>query len=239
LKALVAVFSVILVLMLGCAQQPPPANVTPNDTDAQGCKAGTTWCPELNKCISAGEPCKKACTQEAKVCPDGSTVGRTGPNCEFAPCPPAPPVVGNDTDEHGCKPSAGYSWCEILKKCVREWETPCVTLAYTVKTANTSEGEILVDERGYTLYTFTADSINKSSCYGACANNWPPLLVTEAIVVPKGMPGTMGAIIRDDNTTQVTYNGWPLYYYAGDNEPGDTNGQGAGGKWYVVKPEDK
>lgn len=38
----------------------------------------------MNKKISKDH---KACTQEAKVCPDGSAVGRTGENCEFAPCP--------------------------------------------------------------------------------------------------------------------------------------------------------
>jgi predicted lipoprotein with Yx(FWY)xxD motif len=147
-------------------------------------------------------------------------------------------MVGNDTDEHGCKGSAGYTWCDIRKECVREWETPCVTPSYTVKTANSSLGEILVDGRGYTLYTFTADSVNKSTCTGGCANIWPPLLVTDTIAIPSGMPGTMGAIIRADNTTQVTYNGWPLYLYGGDAAPGETKGEGVGGKWHVVEPED-
>ena len=177
----------------------------------------------------------KACTAEAKLCPDGSAVGRTGPNCEFAPCPQ---IVGNDTDAHGCKASAGYTWCEILKKCVRESETPCVTPAYTVKTSNSSLGEILVDGRGYTLYTFTADSPDNSTCYGTCAANWPPLLVDDTIAIPSGMPGEMGAILRTDGKTQVTYNGWPLYYYVGDKQPGDTTGDKAAGKWNVVHPED-
>ena len=177
----------------------------------------------------------KACTQEAKICPDGSSVGRTGPNCEFAPCPQ---IVGNDSDAHGCKASAGYSWCEILKKCVREWETPCATPQYTVKFVNSSLGQIMVDGRGYTLYTFTADSPGNSTCYGTCEKNWPPLLVDDTIAIPSGMSGTMGAILRADNTTQVTYNGWPLYYYAGDNQPGDMNGDKAAGKWFVVHPED-
>jgi len=61
-----------------------------------------------------------ACTEEAKICPDGTSVGRTGPNCEFAPCPGE--IVGGDTDEHGCIGSAGYSWNETKQKCVREWE---------------------------------------------------------------------------------------------------------------------
>jgi len=67
-----------------------------------------------------------ACTEEAKLCPDGTAVGRTGPNCEFAPCPTGP-LVGNDSDAHGCKGSAGYSWCEAKQKCLRTWEEPCET----------------------------------------------------------------------------------------------------------------
>ncbi|HSB47118.1 MAG TPA: hypothetical protein VLD37_03825 [Candidatus Bilamarchaeum sp.] len=237
MKPILAVLSILLVVMLGCAQA-PPANATQNNTsnvDAHGCTAGTQWCPDKNKCIMPQENCSKACTQEAKVCPDGSTVGRTGPNCEFAPCPP---MVGNDTDEHGCKPSAGYTWCDILKQCVRNWETECKAPAYTVKPMNTSLGEILVDGNGFTLYKFTADSVNKSACSGTCQNNWPPLLVSDTIVIPTGMKGKMGAILRADNTTQVTYNGMPLYYYSGDNAPGDMKGQGVGGKWYVVNPAD-
>ncbi len=71
---------------------------------------------------------KKACTEEAKVCPDGSAVGRTGPNCEFAPCfGEGKDMVGNDRDEHGCIGSAGYSWCEEKQKCLRTWEESCGT----------------------------------------------------------------------------------------------------------------
>ncbi|MBU2028645.1 hypothetical protein KJ761_02010 [Patescibacteria group bacterium] len=69
----------------------------------------------------------QACTEEAKVCPDGSSVVRTGPNCGFAACPGIPndPMVGNDVDEHGCIGSAGYIWCEAKQKCLRTWEEKC------------------------------------------------------------------------------------------------------------------
>jgi hypothetical protein len=72
----------------------------------------------------------KACTMEAKLCPNGSSVGRSGPNCEFAPCPngtltPTPKLMGGDKDSHGCLSGAGYSWCELKKKCLRTWEEPC------------------------------------------------------------------------------------------------------------------
>jgi hypothetical protein len=55
-----------------------------------------------------GQP--QACTEEAKICPDGSAVGRTGPNCEFAPCPDAGAEGGappSDAGEGGAPPPGG------------------------------------------------------------------------------------------------------------------------------------
>ncbi|MBU1199860.1 MAG: hypothetical protein KKF46_07725 [Nanoarchaeota archaeon] len=74
-----------------------------------------------------------ACTADAKVCPDGSAVGRDPDNnCEFPACPenvetetPEQPIVGGDKDEHGCIGSAGYTWCEAKQKCLRTWEEAC------------------------------------------------------------------------------------------------------------------
>lgn len=66
---------------------------------------------------------QKACTQEAKLCPGGTSVGRNSDkNCEFDDCPP---LLGGDRDVHGCIPSAGYSWCEAKQKCLRPWEENC------------------------------------------------------------------------------------------------------------------
>ena len=73
-----------------------------------------------------------ACTEEAKICPDGSSVGRVGPDCNFAPCPQ---IIGGDVDEHGCIPSAGYSWCEEKQKCLRVWEEDCGAIACTMEYA--------------------------------------------------------------------------------------------------------
>ena len=92
-----ALSTVLLLLLAGCAQQAPPVANNTSNTDAHGCLAGTQWCPDKQKCISPSENCSTACTQEAKICPDGSSVGRTGPNCEFAPCP----AVNNTTAPSG------------------------------------------------------------------------------------------------------------------------------------------
>ncbi|MFH0969572.1 MAG: hypothetical protein V1804_03640 [Patescibacteria group bacterium] len=74
--------------------------------------------------LSVAKQPSQVCTQEAKQCPDGSYVSRTGTNCEFKACPETS-VVGNDKDKHGCIGSAGYSWCEGKQKCLRTWEESC------------------------------------------------------------------------------------------------------------------
>lgn len=114
----------------------------------------------------------------------------------------------------------------------------------TVSTAQSAQyGIYLVDSDGMTLYLFESDvpGSGQSSCHNACAIVWPPFL-TEGSPVASGqaMAGKLGTIQREDGTTQVTYNGWPLYYFSPDQNPGDMVGQGAqgfGAGWYVVTPQ--
>lgn len=99
--------------------------------------------------------------------------------------------------------------------------------------AETSVGEHLVDAEGNTLYLFLPDEQGDSTCYNACASTWPPL--AGPIDAGDGVDADLiGTTTRDDGTEQVTYNGWPLYYYAPDSEPGDTNGQGVNDVWFVI-----
>ncbi|MFN8502255.1 LPXTG cell wall anchor domain-containing protein [Kouleothrix sp.] len=112
--------------------------------------------------------------------------------------------------------------------------------AYTVKVAkNATLGNILTDNDGRTLYRFTPDVINTSSaCYNQCAVAWPPLLIGEGSpVAGDGVDGNLlGVLTRTDGTRQVMYNGMPLYYFDGDKNPGDTNGQFLRNVWFIVKP---
>jgi predicted lipoprotein with Yx(FWY)xxD motif len=99
--------------------------------------------------------------------------------------------------------------------------------AAKVAVANSRLGRILVDAGGRTLYLFQQDTSTVSTCDGACATSWPPLTTTGN---PEGADGVsaakLGTTKRTDGTTEVTYSGHPLYYYAGDAKPGDTTGQG-------------
>jgi predicted lipoprotein with Yx(FWY)xxD motif len=114
---------------------------------------------------------------------------------------------------------------------------PGTVQAQTPTSVNVSQsaeyGDILVDASGMTLYLFTNDERNKSNCSGGCATAWPPLLTAGDPTAGEGVTADrLGTITRDDGSIQVTYNGWPLYYVARDEKPGDTNGQY--GTWFVV-----
>jgi predicted lipoprotein with Yx(FWY)xxD motif/uncharacterized cupredoxin-like copper-binding protein len=98
-------------------------------------------------------------------------------------------------------------------------------------------GPILTDPNGMTLYLFTQDTVpGESTCYDQCAANWPPFTAPEPLGLPGGVEGELTTITRTDGTTQIAYNGIPLYYFAKDTQPGETNGQGVGDVWFVVHP---
>ncbi len=100
---------------------------------------------------------------------------------------------------------------------------------------NATYGQILADSSGMTLYLLTQDSPTFSACSGSCASLWPPLTVTGTPTLAAGLSGTLTTLKRADGTLQVEYNGMPLYTFAGDNKPGDVNGECAQGVWFVVK----
>jgi predicted lipoprotein with Yx(FWY)xxD motif len=110
--------------------------------------------------------------------------------------------------------------------------------AASVGLANTGLGQILVSSEGLTLYLFQADQGTKSACTGACAKAWPPLLVLGKPTVGSGAKTSLvGTATRPEGTTQVTYNGHPLYRFMKDQHPGETNGQGVsafGASWFAV-----
>jgi len=116
-------------------------------------------------------------------------------------------------------------------------ETPVAASGATMVNLGKNDklGSFLVDDKGMTLYLFTKDMPNTTTCYDKCATAWPPLLTTGSPVAGEGVDASkFGTTNRTDGTVQVTYNGWPLYYYAKDKAPGDVVGQDVGGVWYVV-----
>ena len=116
---------------------------------------------------------------------------------------------------------------------------------YEVKTGKVKGlGKVLVDGQGLTLYLFVPDKHSgHSTCYGKCADGWPPLLLPTGASSPVAGSGVkkslLGTTRRKDGTVQITYNKWPLYTWVIDSAPGDATGQGInnlGGVWYVLSP---
>src|SRR4051794_22028291 len=112
-----------------------------------------------------------------------------------------------------------------------------------VALASTKLGKVLVDGKGRTLYLFEADKGAMSKCDGACASAWPPLTTSGKPTAGAGVVAAkLGTAKRADGTTGVTYDGHPLYTYAGDGAPGQTTGEGLtdyGAAWYALSAAGK
>ena len=107
-------------------------------------------------------------------------------------------------------------------------------------TPSTQIGTYVTDGAGRTLYRFDNDSAEppKATCNDSCAIAWPPLLIkSPGKLYPKGInPKILGYVERADHTCQVTIDGHPVYYFAGDPRPGEINGQGVNDTWFAVSP---
>jgi predicted lipoprotein with Yx(FWY)xxD motif len=103
----------------------------------------------------------------------------------------------------------------------------------TVAVARSKLGDILVDADGRTLYAFTKDKGDQSACSGDCASNWPAFTGV-ATAGTGAQAALLSTSMQANGDAQVTYGGRPLYYFAGDKKPGDTNGQGVGNVWFAV-----
>jgi predicted lipoprotein with Yx(FWY)xxD motif len=111
---------------------------------------------------------------------------------------------------------------------------PAAATAGSLKTATIGGATVLTNAKGFTLYSFAPDTPTKSNCNGTCAQNWPPV---KGPATAPGVTGTFGTITRSDGSTQATFDGHPLYTFAGDTAPGQNKGNGlnaAGGLWHEI-----
>jgi predicted lipoprotein with Yx(FWY)xxD motif len=157
---------------------------------------------------------------------------------------------GNDAGRDTAVPSAPESMpvsnTPLQPKTSKPISSPTATAATRAKptgtvitTAKSQFGMMLFDGTGQAIYLFEKEQTTKPECYGACAEAWPPVLTSGT---PAAAAGTRQDLLdttkRTDGTTQVTYGGHPLYYYAHEakNEVKCHNIQGFGGLWLVVTP---
>ena len=90
--------------------------------------------------------------------------------------------------------------------------------------------DVVATKEGRVAYTFDIDDTNISNCYDGCAKTWPPILIEDASI----LKAPMGVTIRKDGTLQLTLEGQPLYFFKGDINPGDINGDGLGNVWHMM-----
>ena len=112
--------------------------------------------------------------------------------------------------------------------------------AMVITTKAGSAGTFLTNGSGRTVYLWAKDGMGSSACSGACTALWPPVTTGGSPTVSGSAKASdLGTITRSDGAKQVTYDGHPLYYYAGDSSTGQINGQGTdsfGAKWWLVAP---
>jgi predicted lipoprotein with Yx(FWY)xxD motif len=112
------------------------------------------------------------------------------------------------------------------------------TPSATVVVTDSDLGQIVTDSDGWTLYLVMPDAQSAPTCTDSCAATWRPFIVTgvSQVTAGDGVDESLLGTVERGAGTQVTYNGWPLYFFNGDSAPGDTNGQGLGGVSYVIDP---
>ena len=161
----------------------------------------------------------------------GSAVYGSASGVPSAATPTNPPAAAGSVPDYQAPAAAGGA---------AQPAAGGATNAITVKAASTRLGTLLTDGQGKTLYLFEKDQSGMSACTGACLGVWPAFTVSGPLDAGPGVSMSMlSTIQRPEGTPEVTYNGHPLYYYVGDGNPGDTNGQGLnqfGAEWYVVSP---
>jgi predicted lipoprotein with Yx(FWY)xxD motif len=145
-------------------------------------------------------------------------------------------ACGKGSDSAG-SPAGGAYGTPVSSVPVTSSATSGTVQTSALKTETTSAGTVLASSRGLTLYYYAEDKpgSGKSVCTGGCASAWPPL--TAPVRAPAGvhLPGPLGMITRPGGVRQVTINGYPIYFYAGDKAPGQDAGNGIERSWHVIK----
>jgi predicted lipoprotein with Yx(FWY)xxD motif len=144
----------------------------------------------------------------------------------LAACQPS--ASPTDSEPGSAAPSAAESMAP------GESAPPSEAAGLALAVVETTAGPALAGEGGLTLYITTADASGVPTCVDTCAQNWPPLAAP--IEAGDADPALLGTVTRPDGSEQVTYDGWPLYYFAGDAAEGDAAGEGLNGVWFIADP---
>jgi predicted lipoprotein with Yx(FWY)xxD motif len=155
-----------------------------------------------------------------------------GEKVQSAPAAPAAPASSSGAPAQAGPSDAGSTGG------ANTGETVAPAPRFALSTRQTKAlGWVVADGEGWILYRFDKDKgrpAPTSTCNGACAQKWPPVLWHGKPAL-KGISSTIvGKVQRTDGTWQLTLHGWPVYRFAGDAKPGDWKGQGVGGTWHTI-----
>jgi predicted lipoprotein with Yx(FWY)xxD motif len=229
MKPIYIVITILLALSLLLAACGPQANpgrtqaATARGTSAEDMTSGPTGTVERTATASGTG------TEEGGIPNTGGTAVATGTGTQRATGTATMRATGTGTARAtgtGTQRATGTAGGS---------RTPAASVTITIS-QDPSFGAFLVDGQGMTLYLFTDDTPGTSTCYDECATEWPPLVTTGTAQAGPGVNASkLGTTMRTDGTTQVTYNGWPLYYFDEDEQAGDVNGQGVD-NFFLVSP---
>jgi predicted lipoprotein with Yx(FWY)xxD motif len=138
-----------------------------------------------------------------------------------------------------CSSSGGGAKPASPQTTVASTAAPSASAAASVALADSPLGKIIVDAQGRTLYAFTKDASGTPTCTDACANAWPAALVQGMPSPGPGITTAITALPAPGTGTMLKAGKWPLYRFSGDAAPGDVNGEGSGGVWFVVGADGK
>ena len=134
------------------------------------------------------------------------------------------------------KGATGTLLSELVEQKAIDAKNATMLQGMRIDVRKTADGTpYLADGKGMALYLFTKDTADLNSCQGACLTNWPVFYSDNLLLSNGVMAKDFGAFVRSDGTKQLTYQGWPLYYFAKDAKAGDTNGEGANNVWFLIK----
>jgi predicted lipoprotein with Yx(FWY)xxD motif len=146
---------------------------------------------------------------------------------------------GDDDDDSGADGGAAATIEATAPTTTAPAAPASAAAGTTIKTGDSQFGDVLFDADDQAIYYFDKESGSKSECYGACAEAWPPVLTKGEPQAGAGIEQRLlGTSQRDDGTTQVTYDGHPLYLYAheGPNQVTCHDVSEFGGLWLAVQP---
>ncbi len=196
---------------------------------------------------SPGDTAQSDAGQTGSQADAGSTAGQTGQQSDSqAQQAQAQETSGQQTAQQQTGQQQGGQ--QLVETHLATGQSGFPDATITVDSSQ-DRGQYLVDDNDRAVYLFTADKQAQgdaqkatSTCYDDCAKTWPPVLTQSSEVRGVGdvKSDMLSTIKRKDGTTQVTYNGWPLYYYVEDEGQAETKGQdvhGFGGAWYLLDPQ--